>query len=117
MSTVTKQYLGYIAPEFASVDDERFNALKATAEEFVNEDLFKTRTNYAVALYIAHMLKIGQGQGVTGEISERRVGEVSEKYQTSISTITGSTGLSQTSYGKQYLEVRKSIVRTPLINS
>lgn len=116
MSTVTKQYLGYIAPEYSSIDDERFNALKEIAEEFVDETLFKTRTNYAVALYIAHILKIGEGQGTTGEVVSRTVGDVNERYQTMIQSPTGNTGLSQTSYGRQYLEVRKTIVKTPIIN-
>ncbi len=117
MSSITKQYLGYVAPEYANVDDERFVAIRATAEEFVDEKLFKTRTNYAVALYVAHMLKLGDGQGATGQIIERKVGDVSEKYQTSKNGVGDQTGLSQTTYGKQYLQVRKSILKTPIINS
>ena len=116
MSSLTLEYLGYIAPEYTSVDTERFNALKDIAADFVNDNVFGGKTRYAQALYIAHILKIGERQGASGTVISEKVGDVSKNYSDPNKSMSlGSDGLGDTSYGRQYLAVRKSVVRTPII--
>lgn len=114
MSNVTLEYFGYIAPEYANIDCERFNALKDTACEFVSEKLFGTKTKYATALYIAHILKIGDRKGISGDVVSERVGDVSRSYGDYKSS-SNPSGLEDTSYGKQFLAVRRSVIKTPFI--
>lgn len=116
MSSVTIEYLGYIAPEYANIDAERFNALKDIAKEFVTARVFGEKTNYATALYIAHILKVGERQGISGSVISERVGDVSRSYSDPNSnSSSGKSGLEDTSYGKQFVAVRRSIVKTPFI--
>ena len=60
MSSLTIEYFGYVVPEYSNIDSERFNALRDTACEFVNEKVFGSKAKYATALYIAHILKVGR---------------------------------------------------------
>jgi hypothetical protein len=101
MSNTSVTYLGYIAPEYGHIDAERFAALKSIAETFIDEKVFGNTTSYAVALYIAHMLKLGERTG-NGAVTSERVGDISRTYD------SGTRGLGETSYGRLFLEVRRS---------
>ena len=116
MSNVTVEYLGYVAPEYAHIDAERFNALRDIASEFVNEKVFGEKAKYATALYIAHILKVGERQGISGSVISERVGDISRSYSDPNSNASyGKSGLEDTSYGKQFVAVRRSVLKTPII--
>ena len=111
MSDLSVEYLGYIAPEYASIDNEKFNALNDIANEFVNDKVFGAKTRYARALYLAHILKLGERGDNSGAVISEKVSDISRQYQ---SVNINADGLKETHYGRQYLVVRRSVVRTPL---
>ena len=114
MSSVDITYLGQIAPEYASFSDtNRFNTLKTIADEIVSATVFGEQTNYAVALTIAHMLKMGELRGIGGELEKEKIGD--EEYQYSS---MGNNSTFVTGYSKELERLKKSIiVKSPIIFS
>lgn len=113
MSTITIDYLRNIAPEYNTFTDvARFNALKSIAELSVNPTYFGSKTDPATAYLVAHMLKIGERVGMAGNVESNRVGDVSQTYRLQ----NGSDAeLSTTSYGCEFVRLKKSCRKTPVM--
>jgi len=109
---VDKEYLVLHFAEFANEDPERIDALNATASLFVEEGVFGSKTRYALALFIAHLLKISQNQGAGGALTGQSVGDLSEQF----AAPNSKTSLGLTSYGQEYLRIarQKSLGIRPL---
>jgi hypothetical protein len=114
MSSVTITYLGQVAPEYSSFSDtDRFNALKTIAENMISATVFGFNTDYAVALTIAHMLKMGELRGIGGEVTKEKIGD--EEYQY---TSMGNNSTFVTGYSKELERLKKSIiVKSPILFS
>jgi hypothetical protein len=93
MSNANITLLGYLAPEYASIDADRFNAIKPIAECYVDPEVFGVKEDYAVTYIIAHILTM----------SDR------------INSGKKDSELSQTSYGTEFLRLRKITVFSPII--
>lgn len=94
--SVDKDYLILHFPEFSSVDATRVTNLNPTALLYVSEDCFGTAAKYALALMIAHILKLGEQAG-SGPIKSEKVGDLSRSY--------GGLNISNwalTSYGQEF---------------
>jgi hypothetical protein len=94
---VDKDYLVLHFAEFSVEEESRITALNETALLFVNEGVFGSKSRYALALMIAHLLKLSQLQG-SGAVDSISVGNVSEHYSTP--QIKSSMGL--TTYGQMF---------------
>jgi hypothetical protein len=106
MSSVTITYLGQIAPEYSSFSDTaRFNTLKTIADKMVSAAVFGDQTNYAVALTIAHMLKMGELRGIGGEVTKEKIGDEEYQYTSMGNNISFVTG-----YSKELERLKKSII-------
>ncbi len=102
--------LSTIAPQFDST------AGKDTYLEFaalqVNEDFFGTdRYDYAVAYMAAHLLTLDTNYSVvglsSGAVTSKKEGDLTVNFAT-ISGINIDPTLGQTSYGRQFLQLRNS---------
>ena len=113
MSNVSISYLGKIAPEYANFSDtERFNIVKGIAECSIDESVFGCKSDYAVALLIAHILKTGDIQGIGGEVTKDKNGDVERQY--AASGVSGD-GYS-TVYSRELTRLKKAtIIKSPLM--
>jgi len=113
--SITITDLGYRAPEYVGFSDtDRFNALKTLAECQISEDYFGCQYDDAVILLIAHMLAVGDRGGVSGSVKKDKVGDV-EREWSSASTYLYDSVYSTTSYGLEFLRLRNSLLKTPLM--
>jgi hypothetical protein len=105
-------YLKSMAPELASETDERLNLYLGFAQLTINTSVWRDKADMGTALLACHMITMGNRQGSGGAIASESVGGISVSY----STTQGKDGeLSSTSYGSLYLQMRKTLVITPMI--
>lgn len=101
-------------------DPSTINFYLAQALPYINFSLYKTKGNYAHALYAAHLMKMlssssiaGGGNG--GAVTSTKVGDLQRSFGNNASGGSSSSSLSSTAYGKLFLELRKSISVSPLV--
>ena len=99
-----------LAPELTSQTDDRINYFITEAARYVNASIWGAKTDFAHALYTAHLMTMA-GSGGAGNVSSERVGDLSRTY--SVDTSSGS--MSGTSYGQQFLSARKSLLISPMV--
>lgn len=102
--SVNKAYLILHFPEFSDVDEARITALNPTGLLYVG-DCFGDAAQYALALIIAHILKLGEQSG-SGPIKSEKVGDLARSY--------GDLKISDwalTSYGAEYEMLAKTRCR------
>lgn len=103
-----------LAPEFSDLDtagQTRRDILAGVAASQISASIFGTNYDAALALLTAHYLKknpaVGGSAGFkTGE----KVGDISISYENSSKS---GSDLSTTSYGEQFIRLRKQSVMTP----
>lgn len=103
-----------IAPEFESEDSARITRFIAMAATRVSETAFGKQYNLALRYLTAHLLKMRKLKGASGSVTSEKVGDLARSYQPS-SSEAGDGSLSLTGYGREYLEIRKSILVAPLV--
>jgi len=125
MSVTAAQVKNY-APELTPVLDARVDTFIAFAELRVNRDQWLDLGDLAVILLTAHMLSVagganggtGSGASPRGQVTDETVGDLSRSYSdlAGVETITTfMSGLGGTSYGLEFLELRKTLVITPIL--
>jgi hypothetical protein len=77
--SVDKAYLVLHFPEFSDVDETRITSLNPTGLLYVSEDCFGDAAQYALALIIAHIIKLGEQAG-SGPLKSEKVGDLSRSY-------------------------------------
>lgn len=101
-------------PEFDSIDQDYYNAVKSSAVLEVNPNVWKLKTDEGVKLMTAHLLTIGARGGTSGTVISEKVGDLERKY--SDNSVTAGTGsLSSTTYGLEFERVTRTLVTSPLI--
>jgi hypothetical protein len=114
---INKAYILNIAPELASVEDARFSFFVTNMARFVNSAAWGEGYDYAHALLVAHALTMSnRGQtagGAAGAVSSMALGKASISYASPTATDAGSLG--QTSYGSEFLSLRKTLLISPVI--
>ena len=98
-------------PDFESEDESRVNLFITEAARYVNSRIWSTKTDFATALYTAHLLSVTNSGASSGSLSEDKVGDLSQKY----STPTSEESLGSTAYGLQFLQMRKSLLISPMV--
>jgi hypothetical protein len=110
-----------VAPEFASMSDEDLDLFAAEAECEVAQSKWGCRYDRAIALITAHLIAMSQrasgmgGNAATGELKKVKVGDLEREFQSSSSDSSDSYGL--TTYGKEFLRIRKQILKGPVFVS
>lgn len=115
MITVTPEDIQAYAPEFASTSDERLQLFIDYAWNFVAESKWARKTKMAVVLMTCHLLTRSNqaASGVAGPITAERVGELSRSYANNVNSLNPE--LSGTSYGQDFLALRKTLLITPIV--
>ena len=110
-----------IAPELASVPAGRFSTIIDVAKESVSEDVWGDRAVYATGVLTAHILTVfnrGGGAGIGGEIKRKKIGDSEIEFGLTSGKYSENTHeLNTTSYGKEFLRCRRSLVLTPRVSS
>jgi hypothetical protein len=131
MVSVTYEDVIKVAPEFATLAEDvegqtQIEDQIELARLFVSEDKWGTghKTVKAISLVSAHLLKVlgfgnTQGSTVSGPVTMEKVGDLQRSYsQLSMDKMSVSEGLfSQTSYGRTFLLLRKTLIITPLVTN
>lgn len=103
-----------VAPELSSVSSERMSYFITEASRYINSTKWGAKSDFAHALLTAHLLTISNKNGISGEVIEEKVGDLSRKFSSSGSDVSS---LASTSYGKQFLQLRKSLIISPMVIS
>lgn len=106
----TPQKVLDIAPEFASVEEARIQTFLDYAALSINATVWGVKADFAQALLAAHYLTMSGRAGIGGAVQMEKVGDLSRTYFGEAGTET----LGDTSYGRWYLELRKSVVTSPV---
>ena len=107
MDLTAEEILAIIAPELADFDT---NGAIAVAELQVAPGLCGKKRPLLVAYLAAHIFTIGnRSNGATGSISSVTEGKTSITYGSS-QVDTPSSGLSDTSYGREYDRLRRGCI-------
>jgi hypothetical protein len=101
-----------VAPEFASKTDSEILEFAAEAENELSETAWGKLYPRALALVTAHLMKMSANasSGITGELTSVKVGNLSRTYAQSSNN---DNAFSLTTYGKEFLRIRKQIVKGP----
>lgn len=117
-------YVKALFPEFSAVSDVRMQALIDIANLSVNQKVWGSSYAPGIAYLVAHLLKrsgtatgVSGGSSQAGTVSSEKVGELQRSY--AAPNLSGSSGedalLSTTSYGIEYLRLRRQILITPMV--
>ena len=103
--TVTATSLKTMFPEFSGKSDSFVNIYLDNAKLSVCSTMFGNKYDLALSYLTAHLMKITDENG--REVVSMKVGDLSKTFNNS-SYMSGA--YETTSYGKQFLAIRKSLV-------
>lgn len=110
MTISAATFLEYF-PDFSTESNDRINLFLTESARYVNTNVWGAKANFAQALYTAHLISTGNSGASSGSLSSDKVGDLSQNY----STQTSDTSLGATSYGLQFLQLRKSLLLSPMV--
>ncbi len=130
MIDITAADVAALAPEYATLAGTTAGALQidtviAYARTFVNETRWgEAKAKFGTILMTAHLLKtlsfgaeVGLDAGASGAVTMKKVGDLQVSY--SVATVQGASVLDQllltTSYGRNFIMLRKTVLTTPLV--
>jgi hypothetical protein len=102
--------------EFATVSDSRIQLFLDEAALSVNVSLWGIKADLGQAYLAAHLLTIDKrgGSGAAGMVTSEKVGDLSRNYAAPNTGALDPT-LSATSYGIEFLRLRRSILISPMV--
>ena len=100
-----------VAPELKTEQSDTINLFVAMAMRRIDMTVFGIYYTDAVTYLAAHLLTMKKRRGASGATTMLKVGDVEAQYQ---GMMPMRSGLFQTSYGIEYLELRKLVVITPI---
>lgn len=103
-----------VAPEFNDINSTNRKNAADLAELQVTEGVWRKKADLAVALMTAHILKISDPKksDKSGPVSSSGTGSLSRSYG---SIDFSDNSLKETSYGREFLRVRRQISTSPLV--
>lgn len=114
----TKADILKIAPELSSVSDDTFSFFITEAGRYINQAAWGEKANFAHALYTAHLLTMSSrgasSQGAAGPVTAMKLGEASINFG-QINLSGNDAILGTTTYGSQFLSLRKTLVISPIV--
>ena len=105
-----KALFKHLAPELEETTNAVLDAVSEQAALQINADLWNDLATYGLVMLTAHMLTIAKRRGQSGPITGERVGDISRSYGTA-----GNGDLESTSYGREFLRVRKTLLISPMV--
>lgn len=109
-----------VAPEFGAESVARINRFIARALPYINPRIWGIKTDYAHALFTAHLLKgsgsaSGGGPVVipAGPVTKEKMGDLEISYASA--TISSPSSFETTNYGQLFLQLRRTVSVSPLV--
>ena len=112
---VNPAYLREIAPEVNDAPDATLSFFIEVASFRNSESVWGVKYNYAVALDALHEYTMSRKSGSGGQVTSERVGDMQVSYGQFNSSKDVSNTYDLTSYGQMYLNLRKTLVITPIV--
>lgn len=106
---VDKSFVIDVAPELSTQPDSRFERFIPIASSQVPSAVWGDQTDFAIALLTAHYMS-AFSTGGRGQVVSEKVGDLARSYANNTSS---DDSLMSTSYGQQFVELRKTLVITP----
>lgn len=100
------------AEKFSDLSDVKVGLFIESASLWVNETKFGRKHKMAVIFMTCHLLEIDSRNGAGGAIASESVGELSVSYNLGGS---GDSELDDTSFGRQFKSLRKTIGAGPIV--
>ena len=110
---LNKPLFDQVAPEFKDKPVGDFDLIVIEAEKQVKPARWRTKTDLAVVLLTAHMLKAAdpKGTGNSGPVQSSTVGSLSRSYAAG----EQNDRLKSTRYGREFLGLRRQVSPTPFV--
>jgi len=105
-----------VAPELEGTDPDRIDKFIGWAKNSVAEDIWLDQADYGTALLAAHMLTVSNRRGIGGEVKRKKLGD--SEIEFNVLSAAGSVQpheLATTSYGREFLRVRRTLQMGPLV--
>lgn len=100
-----------IAPELATEPEARLQTFLDFAALSINSSVWGAKADFAQALLAAHYLTMANRGGAGGALTSEKVGDLSRSY----GQLEGAELYGATAYGMQYVQLRKTLVITPMV--
>lgn len=100
-----------LAPELSTESPDRINRFIGFASLSVNTSVWGSKSDLGTGYLAAHMMTMSNRKGRSG-VTMEKVGDLARSYAP---TDTDDGALGQTSYGQEFLRLRKSLLITPII--
>lgn len=113
METVTSEEIKAFAPELQSESDARIGMFIEFGKTFVNESKWSNKYKLGLILISCHLITIANRGGTGGAVTSERVGELARSYGQASGN--GTDEMASTSYGQQFLMLRKTLLFTPIV--
>lgn len=98
---------------FADVDDSLIDEFITIAADFVNSSIWGTKYDFAHALMTCHLMSsAGVITTASGPVESVKVGDLSTTYAVSASD---SDSLGTTTYGNLFLQLRRTLLISPIV--
>lgn len=108
---VTAAQVKAYAPEMDAQTDERVELFIEYAENWVDEGQWGRKYTQAVILMACHLLSVAARGSSSGAVTAEKVGDLSISY----GQVNPDDGLSVTSYGQLFQQLKRTIKKTPLV--
>lgn len=114
---ITPSELKKFAPEFEDQPNSRLNIFIGMADRMVNESCWGDKADDARLLLSAHFTTLGDrgAGGTAGAVTSEKVGDLQTNYANPSSSSGKGSEFMSTSYGQIYLQLRKTLVVTPMV--
>ncbi len=108
-----------VAPEYKDMENATLDVFATEAECEIAESKFGCKYDRAVALITAHLIKMSEisQNGITGQLVKTKVGQLERQYDVANSGDAKDGSYNMTVYGKEFLRIRKQILKSPIFVS
>lgn len=108
---VTAAQVKEFAPEMGAQTDARVDLFIGYAGNWVDEGQWGRKYTQAIILMTCHLLTMAGRNGSGGSVTAEKVGDLSVSYGQG----NPDDGLSVTSYGQLFQQLKRTIKKTPLV--
>jgi len=113
MEPITSQDIKEFAPELQSESETRISMFIEFGKTFVNETKWANKFKLGHILITCHLITMANRGGQGGAVTSERVGELARSYGQASGN--GTDELASTSYGQQFVMLRKTLLITPFV--
>jgi len=111
-----------VAPEYASKSNDTLDLFAGEAEKEIAVSKWGNKYDRAVALITAHLIAMSEraeklGNSATGQLKRTKVGQLEREFGAGSNTNDSGNPYDLTIYGKEFLRLRKQVLKGPVFVS